>query len=94
MCIFKCLKKKKKKFLPFLIKKRPLWSNLVEEDAHDEEVQQEALRGVRTVKVEKDQREEQREELETGVAEGRAQQLQSRNGGQQDVAAAGASNRK
>lgn len=65
-------------FFPFLIKKRirnflherALWSNLVKENAHDEEVQQETLGGVWTVKVEKDQCEEQREELETRVAEG------------------------
>lgn len=65
----------------------------MKEDAHDEEVQQEALRGVWTVEVEKDQREEQGEELEARVAEGRAQQFQSGDGGQQDVAAGGGSNR-
>lgn len=65
----------------------------MKEDAHNEEVQQEALRGVRTVEVEKDQREEQGEELEARVAEGRAQQFQSSDGGQQDVAAGGGSNR-
>lgn len=65
----------------------------MKEDAHDKEVQQEALGGVWTVEVEKDKCEEQREELEARVAEGRAQQLQSSNGGQQDVAAGGRSNR-
>lgn len=63
----------------------------MKEDAHNEEVQQEALGGAWTVKVEKDQREEEREELEARVAEGRAQQLQPCNGGQQDVAAGGRS---
>lgn len=45
-------------------------ADLVEDDRHDEEVQQETLRGVRTVEMEKDEREEQSEELEAGVAEG------------------------
>ena len=53
-----------------------LFSHLVEDDGHDEEVQQEALGGVRTVEVEKDEREEQGEELEAGVAEGRTQKFQ------------------
>lgn len=44
--------------------------HLVKDDGHDEEVQQEALRGARTVEVEKDKREEQSEELEARVAEG------------------------
>lgn len=44
--------------------------HLVEDDRHDEEVQQEALGGVRTVKVEKDEREEKSEELEAWIAEG------------------------
>ena len=47
-----------------------LLSHLVENNRHDEEVKQEALRGARTVKVEKDEGEEQSEELEAGVAEG------------------------
>lgn len=62
-------------------------SHLVEDDGHDEEVQQEALGGVRTVEVEKDEREEQSEELEAGVAEGRAQELQSGDGRQENVTA-------
>lgn len=41
----------------------------MEDNRHDEEVQQEALGGVRTVEVEKDECEEQSEELEAGVAE-------------------------
>lgn len=49
---------------------KSLFSHLVEDNRHDEEVQQEALGGVRAVKVEKDEREEQSEELEAGVAEG------------------------
>lgn len=60
----------------------------MKDDGHDEEVQQEALGGVRAVKVEEDEREEKSDELEAGVTEGRAQQLQTGDGGQQDVAAA------
>lgn len=63
-------------------------SDLVKDDGHDEEVQQEALGGVRAVKVEKDEREEKSDELEAGVTEGRAQELQSGHGGQQNIAAA------
>lgn len=44
--------------------------HLMEGNGHDEEVQQEALRGSRTVELEKDESEEQSEELEAGVAEG------------------------
>lgn len=47
-----------------------LFSDLVEDNRHDEEVQQEALGDVRTVKVEKDECKEQSEELEARVAEG------------------------
>lgn len=65
------------------------FSDLVKDNGHDEEVQQEALRGARTVEVEKDEREEQSEELEARVAEGRAKQFQSGDRGQQDVAAGG-----
>ena len=61
----------------------------MEDDGHYEEVQQEALGGVRTVKVEKDEREEQSEELEAGVAEGRAQELQPGDRRQEDVTAGG-----
>lgn len=63
-------------------------SDLVKDDGHDEEVEQEALGGVRTVEVEEDEREEKSDELEAGVTEGRAQQLQTGHGGQQNVAAA------
>lgn len=54
----------------------------MKDDGHDEEVQQEALRGAWTVEVEKDKREEQSEELEARVAEGRAKQFQSGDRGQ------------
>lgn len=63
-------------------------SDLVKDDRHDEEVQQEALGGVRAVKVEKDEREEKSDELETGVTERRAQEFQPSHGGQQNIAAA------
>lgn len=61
----------------------------MKDNGHDEEVQQEALRGTRTVEVEKDEREEQSEELEARIAEGRAKQFQSGDRGQQDIAAGG-----
>lgn len=43
---------------------------LVEHNGHDEEVQQEALGGTWTVEVKENERKEQSEELEAGVAEG------------------------
>lgn len=66
-----------------------LFSDLVEDNRHDEEVQQEALGDVRTVKVEKDECKEQSEELEARVAEGWAQEFQSSDGRQENVAARG-----
>lgn len=63
-------------------------SDLVKDDRHDEEVQQEALGGVGAVEVEKDEREEKSDELAAGVTERRAQEFQSSNGGQQNIAAA------
>ena len=47
-----------------------LFFYLVKDNRHDEEVQQEALGGVRTVKVEKNKCEEKSEELEAGITEG------------------------
>lgn len=67
---------------------------LVEDNRHDEEVQQETLGGVRTVEVEKNEREEKREELEAGVAEGGAQEFQPGDRRQEDVAAAKAATDK
>lgn len=43
---------------------------LVEHNGHDEEVQQEALRGTWTIEVKENECKEQSEELEAGVAEG------------------------
>lgn len=59
----------------------------MEQDGHDEEVQQETLRGMWTIKVEKDEREEQSEEVCAGVTEGRAQEFQTSDCGQEDVTA-------
>lgn len=64
-----------------------LLSHLVENNRHDEEVQQEALRGMRTVEVEKDEGEEQGEELETGVAEGCTQEFQACDCRQENITA-------
>jgi len=61
--------------------------HLVENNRHDEEVQQEALGEVWTVEVEEDECEEQREELEAGVAERWTQEFQSSNRCQENVAA-------
>lgn len=61
----------------------------MENDGHDEEVQQEALRGVRAVKVEKDKCEEQSEELETGVTERGTQELQAGDRRQENITAGG-----
>lgn len=43
---------------------------LVEYNGHDEEVQQEALRGTWTIEVKENECKEQSEKLEAGVAEG------------------------
>lgn len=61
----------------------------MEDNRHDEEVQKEALWGAWTVKMEKDEREKQCEELEAGVAEGRTQEFQSSNCRQENITAGG-----
>lgn len=66
----------------------------MEEDGHDEEVEQEALGGAWTVEVEEDEREQQGEELEAGVTEGRAQEFQPSDCGQENIAAAGGEHKR
>lgn len=48
-------------------------AHLVEDNGHEEEVEQEGLRSPAVVELEENNGEDERQELEAGVAEGRAQ---------------------
>lgn len=65
----------------------------MEHNGHDEEVQQEALGGTWTVEVKENERKEQSEELEAGVAEGWAQEFQSSDCRQENITAKGGKTR-
>lgn len=51
----------------------------MEDDGHEEEVEQEGLRSPAVVELEENDGEDKREELVAGVAEGRAQKLHPSN---------------
>lgn len=66
---------------------------LVEHNGHDEEVQQEALRGTWTIEVKENECKEQSEKLEAGVAEGWAQEFQSSDCRQENITAEESTNK-
>lgn len=61
--------------------------DLVEDDGHEEEVEQECLRGTAAVKLKEDDGEDECEELVAGIAEGGSKKLHPSNCHQQDITA-------
>ncbi len=59
----------------------------VEDDGHQEEVEQECLRGTAAVELKEDDGEDEREELVAGIAEGGTKKLHPSNCHQQDITA-------
>lgn len=62
-------------------------TDLVEDDGHEEEVEQECFRGTAAVKLKEDDGEDEREELVAGIAEGGTKKLHPSNCHQQDITA-------
>jgi len=62
-------------------------TDLVEDDGHEEEVEQECFRGTAAVKLKEDDGEDECEELVAGIAEGGTKKLHPSNCHQQDITA-------